>query len=231
MQIGRLARHVGVTAKTIRYYEGMRLLPAPPRTASRYRVYGSGDIRRVLLIKKLRRLNFSLKDIRQLLPTLLDGHLPTRRAELAALLKKKRDGAAREVAELSGLVRELDQYLKRLGLNQPSKRRNRMEKQDKAKESVGLQDCCEPFCPEACGPMGSEAAVVPLTLKTTTAKDKVVKLTKAGAIRLFDGEDDEISTREDLIERQPDGTVKVTGACSGTVWRVRQDEMAAVLDG
>jgi hypothetical protein len=64
-----------------------------------------------------------------------------------------------------------------------------------------------------------------------TAKDKVVKLTKAGSQRLFNGEDNEIFTRQDLIETQPDGTFKITGACSGTAWLVKKEEISAILNG
>lgn len=58
----------------------------------------------------------------------------------------------------------------------------------------------------------------------------MVKLTRAGAQRLFNGEDDELYSREDLMEAQPDGSLKVTGACTGTVWVVQKDEIAAIVD-
>jgi hypothetical protein len=61
-------------------------------------------------------------------------------------------------------------------------------------------------------------------------QNKVVKLTPAGAQRLFNGEDDEIYSREDLMEMRPDGGLKVTGSCTRTAWLVRQDEIAAIMD-
>lgn len=91
--------------------------------------------------------------------------------------------------------------------------------------------CCEPLCPDACGPAGGQANEAPVKKEMVEAKEKIVILTKAGAQRLFNGEDDEIHTRGDLIETQQDGMVKVTGACSGTVWLVEKTEIAAILDG
>lgn len=92
------------------------------------------------------------------------------------------------------------------------------------------RQCCEPLCPDACGPAGSEASETPVKTEAVTARDKVVKLTKARVERLFHGEDDEIFTREDLMEDQPDGTLKVTGACSGTIWLVQKSEIAVIQD-
>ena len=43
MRIGALASSVSVSPKTIRYYEAVGILPAPPRSASGYRLYTSSD--------------------------------------------------------------------------------------------------------------------------------------------------------------------------------------------
>lgn len=242
MRIGELAKGVGLTAKTIRYYEGARLLPPPPRTASRYRTYGRDAVKRLLLIKKLRLLEFPVVEIRRILPMLVDGHPPSRRGEVARLLEHKRDEAARRATDLTTLVKELDAYLRRLEkhsatsrredrTNNMERRKHPMEKTEKRIEPMNLEECCEPFCPDACEPMATEASLQAVKIETTQAKDKVIKLTKAGAERVFNGEDDEIFTRDDLIVTLPDGTANVTGACSGTVWRVRRDEIVAIVDG
>jgi hypothetical protein len=44
LTIGRLAVLTGVSAKAIRYYEEIALLPRPPRGANRYRRYGPADL-------------------------------------------------------------------------------------------------------------------------------------------------------------------------------------------
>lgn len=65
--IGALAEAAGVRRDTIRYYERSGLLRAPDRTAANYRVYGEGDLQRVLFIRKAQTLGFALGEISQLL--------------------------------------------------------------------------------------------------------------------------------------------------------------------
>jgi DNA-binding transcriptional MerR regulator len=65
--IGELSRLTGVNIETIRYYERIKMLPAPPRTTSGRRVYGPSDLRVVAFIRRSRELGFSLGEIRALL--------------------------------------------------------------------------------------------------------------------------------------------------------------------
>lgn len=67
MNIGQLARQAGVAIDTIRYYERQRLLPEPPRSASGYRRYESGDVVRLHFIRRAKSLGFTLDEIRELL--------------------------------------------------------------------------------------------------------------------------------------------------------------------
>src|SRR5260221_8908803 len=65
--IGELSKHSGVNLETIRYYERIKMLPAPPRTASGRRVYRASDLRVLAFIRRSRQLGFSLNEIRALL--------------------------------------------------------------------------------------------------------------------------------------------------------------------
>jgi len=67
LPIGELSRRTGVNIETIRYYERIRMLSAPPRTASGRRVYGAQDVRILAFIRRARELGFPLEDIRTLL--------------------------------------------------------------------------------------------------------------------------------------------------------------------
>ncbi len=69
---GRLARLTGCNIETIRYYEGAGLMPQPQRSDSGYRLYATGDVRRLSFIRRCRELGFSLEEIRGLLD-LVDG--------------------------------------------------------------------------------------------------------------------------------------------------------------
>jgi MerR family mercuric resistance operon transcriptional regulator len=65
--IGGLSRLSGVNIETVRYYERIKMLPPPPRTASGRRIYGSTDLRILTFIRRSRELGFSLDEIRALL--------------------------------------------------------------------------------------------------------------------------------------------------------------------
>src|SRR6266852_621094 len=67
LPIGELSRLSGVNIETIRYYERLKMLPPPPRTASGRRIYGATDLRTLVLIRRSRELGFSLEEIRALL--------------------------------------------------------------------------------------------------------------------------------------------------------------------
>lgn len=67
MNIGEAARRSGVAAKTIRYYEGIGLIPAAGRTASGYRDYTPRDVETLKFIQHARSLGFSVKDVGELL--------------------------------------------------------------------------------------------------------------------------------------------------------------------
>ena len=103
-RIGELAAKVGVTERTIRYYEERGLLESVKRLESGQRVYTDDDVRRLKFIQKLKVLGLSLAEMQELetlygrhhtnakvlprLIELLDSHLVTvteRLGELAAL--------------------------------------------------------------------------------------------------------------------------------------------------
>ena len=67
LSIGGLSRRSGVNVETIRYYERIKMLPAPPRTASGRRVYGPAETRSLAFIRRSRELGFTLEEIRALL--------------------------------------------------------------------------------------------------------------------------------------------------------------------
>lgn len=67
MKIGELARSTGTTVKTIRFYEETGLMRIAPRTDSGYRMYGTEDVKRLEFIRKAKRLEMSLDEIRGVL--------------------------------------------------------------------------------------------------------------------------------------------------------------------
>src|SRR5229473_5970125 len=67
LPIGELSRRSRVHIETIRYYERINMLPAPPRTASGRRVYGPAETRTLTFIRRSRELGFTLEEVRALL--------------------------------------------------------------------------------------------------------------------------------------------------------------------
>jgi DNA-binding transcriptional MerR regulator len=65
--IGEVAKLLGVTTKTLRYYEEIGLLDEPERTESGYRLYDAQDLLRLYRIKHLQDLGLSLERIQVLL--------------------------------------------------------------------------------------------------------------------------------------------------------------------
>ena len=102
--------------ETIRYYERVKMLAPPPRTAGGRRIYGSNDLRMLVFIRRARELGFSLDDIRALLRlggpekascrevrAIAAHHLEDIRSKLGDLKKLERL-LARTVARRSGKI-------------------------------------------------------------------------------------------------------------------------------
>ncbi len=71
---GELSRLANVNIETIRYYERIGMLAAPPRTEGGRRAYGSAEVQRLTFIRRSRELGFSLDEIRNLLGLVEGGH-------------------------------------------------------------------------------------------------------------------------------------------------------------
>lgn len=67
ISIGDLSRLTGVHIETIRYYEKVEMLPAPPRSDGGRRIYGPNHERTLTFIRRARKMGFTLEEIRALL--------------------------------------------------------------------------------------------------------------------------------------------------------------------
>lgn len=72
--IGALAKRSGVHIETIRYYERIGLMPAPPRNSGGHRVYDWDHLRRLSFIHRSRKLGFSIEEIRELFRLVEGGY-------------------------------------------------------------------------------------------------------------------------------------------------------------
>src|SRR5688500_11106418 len=76
MLIGDIARQADVTPSTIRYYEEIGLLTAPPRSDAGYRRYSAATLEELEFIKKGQGLGFSLEEIGEVLKLSRSGEAP-----------------------------------------------------------------------------------------------------------------------------------------------------------
>lgn len=67
MKIGSLAKATGTKVETVRYYEGIGLMPEPERTSANYRSYTDVHRDRLNFIRHARGLGFDISDVRSLL--------------------------------------------------------------------------------------------------------------------------------------------------------------------
>jgi DNA-binding transcriptional MerR regulator len=114
LSVGELAKAASVSAKTIRYYEQVGVLPVPHRSMAGYRQYTPSDVHRLLFIRRARTLGLSLPSIKTLTVELDQGQCLTMRPRLTAVVTEHLRTVQQQRAELQLLERQLTQVLHRL---------------------------------------------------------------------------------------------------------------------
>ena len=104
IQIGELSRRTGCNIETIRYYERIGLLPAPPRRG-RYRSYGREDVARLSFVRRARELGFTLNEVRALLGLAASGQASC--AEVRELAASHLKDVRARIADLKRMERVL----------------------------------------------------------------------------------------------------------------------------
>jgi DNA-binding transcriptional MerR regulator len=109
LSIGEAAKQSGIKVPTIRYYEQIDLLPAPPRSDGNRRLYDDHDIRRLKFIRHSRELGFDIEAIRTLLVMQDD---PDRTCEEAdAIARGRLAEVNRRIESLMALKAELEEMI------------------------------------------------------------------------------------------------------------------------
>lgn len=111
--IGDAARQSGVKVPTIRYYESIGLLPAPPRSEGNQRAYQEQDIARLAFIRHARELGFEIEAIRTLLSLQDDPYQSCASAD--AIAKARLIEVEQRIRSLLALKAELEMMVEGCG--------------------------------------------------------------------------------------------------------------------
>ncbi len=103
--IGELSRRTGVKVPTIRYYEGVGLMPVPTRTEGKQRRYNVAEVARLNFIRHARDLGFEVEAIRELLA--LSAQPDRACAEVDGIARRHMAEVERRIAQLVALRAEL----------------------------------------------------------------------------------------------------------------------------
>jgi MerR family copper efflux transcriptional regulator len=105
MQIGTIAKRIGLSVDAIRFYERSALLLRPPRTQGGFRRYGENDVETLTFIRRVQGLGFKLSEIRGLLN--LRGSRLQPCAPVRRRLEEKLVDVQQKLADLQKLEHEL----------------------------------------------------------------------------------------------------------------------------
>lgn len=109
-QIGEVAERVGLSLRTVRYYEEQGLLVPETRTEGGFRLYSEEQIERLSLIKEMKPLGFTVQQMREL----LDARDVLRDPATDATARERAAACVRQFAELADQrYKDLSQQLER----------------------------------------------------------------------------------------------------------------------
>jgi len=103
--IGEAARRAGVSARMLRHYESLGLLPQVARSESGYRQYSAADVHVLRFIRRSRDLGFSIEEITTLLGLWQDQERTS--ASVKQIAQAHIDGLSERIAAMQAMQRSL----------------------------------------------------------------------------------------------------------------------------
>ncbi|TQS88030.1 MerR family transcriptional regulator [Arthrobacter sp. TS-15] len=115
MHIGELAERTGLSLRTIRHYDEVGLLPATARTDGGFRVYLEEDFDRLMVIKQMKPLGFSLEEMADILTILGNGQgRPESAGSSSEKLSEYLEKAIHQRAKMALNLAQADEFIKRI---------------------------------------------------------------------------------------------------------------------
>lgn len=117
MHIGELAERTGLSLRTIRHYDDVGVLKASGRTEGGFRIYTQDDLTRLLLIRRMKPLGFTLEEMTELLSVidqLQSGEPGSDSSEVRSALSRFIDQTVERRELLQGQVKMADEFLELL---------------------------------------------------------------------------------------------------------------------
>lgn len=111
MHIGELAEATGLSLRTIRHYDEMGLLPDTTRTEGGFRVFTSSDLERLLVVRSMKPLGFTLEQMAELLEIVDHLSADTGNPELLAKLEQYIAEARVKRDKLELKLRQADEFI------------------------------------------------------------------------------------------------------------------------
>jgi len=112
MHIGELADRTGLSLRTIRHYDDVGLLPATARTDGGFRVFSEDDFERLMVIKQMKPLGFSLEEMAEILGLLAASAAEGK--EKAEALSGFLERAVHQRAKMARNLAQADEFIERL---------------------------------------------------------------------------------------------------------------------
>lgn len=116
MTIGQIAKKAGVSIRTIRYYEQVGILPTLPRASNGYRIYTDQHLYHLRLLRRAKRLGFSLSEIKEIIE--IQSEEPLSEVRIAersvGFLESYLESAKKKKKDLEDYISLLESEIKRV---------------------------------------------------------------------------------------------------------------------
>jgi len=115
ISIGNLAKNIGVTTRTLRYYEEMGIMSPPRRQDGAVRFYTNEDVRKLKFIMRLKELGLTIKEMQELDAVYAEAKETDRIIpRLIEMLDNHINNLDEKMAKLASLRKEIIAYRQRM---------------------------------------------------------------------------------------------------------------------